>query len=281
MNLSEKQFVNVGAKRGIYEITALLEVIRGKGFVCGGYARYCLSPLPTNRVVYPGDLDIYCYTEEHFNTLKSELRKVGFSQSDGRRETQFAVLYSYFNSGEFAETKTYVGSDGREHPFSYYGPDVQLIKPALEGRVVTVGDPETILENFDFTVARAAIITPSWTIADKDFEADEMEQFLRIKNIHCPISSSLRFHKYAKKGYSSAAFEVYKLFEDWDTRGDEWKAQVKKEIEDIKDLYRKYEEMKASGLADRGMQITAKNLDEMKKQIGTALQAFYERRSID
>jgi len=79
-----------------------------------------------------------------------------------------------------------------------YRADYQAVD---EGAVVTIGTLEDILDNFDFTVVRAAILNRHEVMVDRDFMADEGNRRLVFKNIHCPVSSLLRALKYARKGY--------------------------------------------------------------------------------
>ena len=105
-------------------------------------------------------------------------------------------------------------------------PTLQLIKPVEEGAIVAVGEMEDILNNFDFTVVRCGLISSTEIMADIDFLKDEQKHILRIKNIHCPISSMLRCMKYSRKGYCIKPMEVLKLFADWDNRNDEYKERL-------------------------------------------------------
>jgi hypothetical protein len=96
----------------------------------------------------------------------------------------------------------------------------------LRGAIVTLGTMEEILENFDFTVVRAGILNSKEVMVDEDFENDEKHLYLRLKNIHCPISSLLRCCKYARKGYFMRPIEALKLFNDWTDRGDEYRSRM-------------------------------------------------------
>jgi len=63
-------------------------------------------------------------------------------------------------------------------------------------------------------------------MVDSDFPHDEKRRLLRFKNIHCPISSTLRCMKYSRKGYFLKPFEALKLFTDWDNRDDEYRTKL-------------------------------------------------------
>jgi len=101
-----------------------------------------------------------------------------------------------------------------------------LIKPIREGKIVASGEMKEILENFDFTVIRCGFTSSQKILVDADFLHDEERKILRLKNIHCPISSTLRCMKYAAKGYWLKPFETLKLFLDWDSRSDEYRNKL-------------------------------------------------------
>jgi len=105
-------------------------------------------------------------------------------------------------------------------------PTPQIIKPVIEGKIVTLGTEEEIINNFDFSIVRAAILSPTEVLVDEDFEEDEKHHLLRLKNIHCPISSLLRCCKYARKGYFMRPAEALKLFNDWVDRGEEYRVRI-------------------------------------------------------
>ena len=213
--LEEKNMKEIVVRRGITEILPILNYLDDKkAFICGGYARYCLSPHKTP--VEAIDVDIYCEDEETFQKIKLDLSQSGV---EVRFENNMAITYKQPIEGIFS-----------------YCPVLQLIKPIKEGKVVSIGDVNTVLENFDFTVIRCAIIKKDGKyigIADDDFEEDEKNKFLRIKNIHCPISSTLRFMKYARKGYFTRPMQIVSLFVDWDNRGDDYKAKIVDTLKEI------------------------------------------------
>jgi hypothetical protein len=103
---------------------------------------------------------------------------------------------------------------------------VQLIKPVKEGAIMTAGTMEEVLENFDFTVVRVGLLNKKEAMADRMFLEDEIAHHLRLRFIHCPISSLLRIMKYGKKGYWSSPNQVALLFIDWDHRPDEYRLKI-------------------------------------------------------
>jgi len=208
---SKQGFETVPLLRGFDQIRPLWRLIEDTRaatqkdcFICGGYARYCASP--RRDVVDAGDVDVYCETQEVFDHIFKTLKDKGL---EIKHENDVSVTWAVQKEGELA-----------------YVPVIQLIKPVLEGRIVAAGDRQTILENFDFTVIRAAIVSPESVMVDADFLHDEGKRILRLKNIHCPISSTLRCMKYARKGYWLRPLECLKLFIDWSDRGEEYRQKL-------------------------------------------------------
>jgi len=73
-----------------------------------------------------------------------------------------------------AENDISITYDQPDYESEVFGaPKIQLIKPVREGAIVAVGDRKTILENFDFTVVRCALLNPNEALVDADFEHDE------------------------------------------------------------------------------------------------------------
>lgn len=198
-------FKTIKAVRGIPQVAPVLDALRNKkAFICGGYARYMASPNTGKKLVKAGDVDIYCEDEATFEELYAHFKDAGL---EIRWDNPMAITYLKAPKGN-----------------RYHGcPVIQLIKPVEEGAVVAVGNMDHILSNFDFTVIRAGVIEDPETLevtvmVDEDFEDDEEKKYLRIKNIHCPISSMLRFMKYGRKGYHTRPAQIMKLFVDWDAR---------------------------------------------------------------
>lgn len=199
------EFTTVPIVRGFMEISHLYkDVTELGGIICGGYVRYCCSPRP-NPV--PGsDVDIYCKTDEVYDALKNWFQMI---KLESKHENDICITYKRPKEGTYA-----------------YAPPIQLIKPIREGKIVANGTMEEILSNFDFSVIRIGILSPTTAMADKDFLEDEKKMLLRLNNIHCPISSTMRCMKYAKKGYWIRPYEVLKLFSDWESRSDSYRMKV-------------------------------------------------------
>lgn len=202
--ISQKGFVLAPVYRGFDEIRTLYDdVLYAGGLVCGGYVRYMCSPA-TNPAP-ASDVDIYCPTEEVYDKIK----KLFDGEMEVKFENDISLTYKRVAEGKY-----------------FPSPIVQLIKPTKEGSIVTEGMMDSILENFDFTVVRCGLINRYKAIVDADFEHDEKKQILRLKNIHCPISSLLRCLKYAKKGYWMPPMHTLPLFLDWENRDEDYRAKI-------------------------------------------------------
>lgn len=205
--ISQSGFVTKPVLRGFTEIENLFNIVsQHKAFICGGYVRYMASerqdPFPAS------DVDVYCFDEETFNQLKVVFNNKGLDQ---KHENEICVTYS------------------RPIDFTnlfFSSPPIQLIKPVKDGAIVARGTMEEILDNFDFTVIRCGLQSKHIALVDADFEHDEQRKILRLKNIHCPISSTLRCCKYSRKGYWLPPTQALRLFFDWDDRSIEYKTEL-------------------------------------------------------
>lgn len=202
---SKQGFEIVPILRGFTEIRELYNLVYPLGgFICGGYVRWMVSP--RRDVTTASDVDVYCRNDDTFERISEELTKKYGLQIRHENEVSLTFIISdkYFRAC----------------------PPIQLIKPIREGRIVSSGSVRDILENFDFTVIRGALVTRDEALVDADFMHDESFRILRIKNIHCPISSTLRFCKYCEKGYWAPPMQITKLFIDWDNRSKEYKDRI-------------------------------------------------------
>lgn len=225
-------------RRGFYEITAIFALCQKAGAtICGGYARFCASPRPTTKVLPAGDVDLFPHSEDASKILLANLLAMGFEIAH-ENHVSISMKANKDNEGKLAHI-----------------PTPQIIKPVIEGAIVTLGTTEEILENFDFTIVRAAIISPTEVMVDDDFEDDENHGILRLKNIHCPISSLLRCCKYARKGYFLRPAEALKLFLDWTNRGDDYRQRMV-------ELFQESAKGKASSENPNGM--TQEEIDELE-----------------
>lgn len=199
-------FVKMKILRGFTEIKHVYSLIKDTGAtICGGYARYCAS---THKEPSPSiDLDIYCTDDAVMDIVRKRFEAALFTI---HIENEMSIIYN-----KRKDVPEYVAC-----------PKINLIKPRLEFRVVTKGSAEEIISNFDFSVVRCAIINEDEVLADEDFEKDESRKFIRIKNIHCPISSAIRFCKYYKKGYWTKPIQILKLFVDWNNRDESYRIRL-------------------------------------------------------
>lgn len=185
-------------KRGLTEIRKLLLIVSAcDGFVAGGYARYCLSPVP--KPVQPGDVDIFCKEEGAYGKIIQALKDQGAT-----------VKIQTVNATTMNPPSDWVAC-----------PMIQIINPA-----VMCGDPWSIISRFDFTIAIAALLGNIQGIAHKNFEEDEYAGRLIVNYIQCPIGNSVRLHKYLKKGYKVSIKELVKFFLDWESKSEERRQEI-------------------------------------------------------
>jgi len=197
-------YVKTRLLRGFTEVDELFEFIGDDAIICGGWARWCASnhkkpPMAT-------DVDVYCKSEESFEKLRVAFEATGTMPI-------------------YAEKPVAITYDKNQTRFPGC-PRIQLIKPMVKGRVVTMGSSEEILDNFDFSVVRACIVSSREVLVDEHFLEDEEKRVLRINNIHCPISTMYRVIKYIDKGYWIRPMELVKLFVDWEQRPEEYRTQL-------------------------------------------------------
>lgn len=194
-----EKLVKVKIVRNKELVKELLKTIGTReAYIMGGFARHCCSP---NKAQNYSDIDIYCRDEKAFESMRKKLKSIGLIEH--KKEYKVCIMYRK-NKNVFNNLK------------------VQLIKPIEDFNLKTKGSIEDILRNFDFSIARVGILNENYCIADEDFLKDEKAKKIRVKFIHCPISSTIRLMKYAKKGYKISPREVFKLFMDWDNRDDDY-----------------------------------------------------------
>jgi hypothetical protein len=199
------EWVTLDVYRGFTEISSIYDIaVRHNAVICGGYARFCASPLKDPAPA--GDVDVFPQDKNTYDNCLKEFQQIGYSIK--AENNMSATLLSPTSL-----------------PWALM-PTVQLIKPVVEGRVVSTGSMGDILSNFDFTVVRVGFLSPTKVMADGYFERDERNHTLRLKNIHCPVSSMLRCMKYARKGYWMRPSEAIRLFMDWNDRGEEYQLHL-------------------------------------------------------
>jgi len=228
---SKSGFETVKVVRGFTEIKNLFFYLKKSNIactICGGYVRYMASPL--ENPIPASDIDIYSETEEDVEKIKQFMHN---NNLEIKHENNIFITYKSLNY---------------THPWFGCLP-IQLIKPIKEGHIVALGDMKTILSNFDFTIIRAGLISETSVMVDADFVHDEQHKILRIKNIHCPVSSTLRCMKYSKKGYWLPPMQALKLFVDWQERGDDYRNRIVEFLEK----------------ANEGNKLSQEDIDELEK----------------
>lgn len=206
-------WIQIPAMRGIFEVEPILDLLdKHGGKIIGGYARYCCSPREQPNKA--GDVDIFPIgsTEKESNLVYKNLSEAFAAAGlKPKHENNVSVSYEVATSPPFNRCQT-----------------IQLIKPIIEGAVVTRGTVEEVLGSFDFTIVRCCLNSDRKTAtAWASFLDDEQNRKLRILNIHCPISSLLRVMKYGRKGYYMRPVEALKLFSDWEGRTMEYRNKIR------------------------------------------------------
>jgi len=206
---SQDGFVRVPIYRGFSEIEEFYSQVRlessNKCVILGGYVRFMCSPHP--RPARASDVDLYCPEQGDFEQMVKFFSKMEMTI---KHENDVSISYNNFEAG---------------HPF-FPCPEVQLIKPMAEGVIVTQGSLEEIISNFDFTVIRIGLLNNIWALADADFTHDETNKLLRIKRIHCPVSSLYRVMKYRLKGYWPPSSLIVAILQDWNNRDEDYKKEI-------------------------------------------------------
>ena len=192
--------------RGQDVIDTVFELTGGQGFICGGFARYAMSP--AEKPVVPGDIDIYCGTPEIFVAIADRFRDNPNCKQRGASEIE--VKYDFMIEDGF-----------EKHSYS-----IQLIRPIQIFNMISDGDWIRVLNHFDFTIAMCAILPNGEAFFHQDFLDHEQNKILVINNIHCPISSMKRVIKYTNRGYTITSNQLLKLFKDYEARDPEWKQLV-------------------------------------------------------
>ncbi len=205
---SEKKYKKVRVRRMIDDIDELLNIVADDGFIMGGFVRWCASPHKNPVPFY--DIDVYSKNRPAYERIISRARELSaFERWKGTPNSTACVW--------------------RERR-------VQFIQPKNQGRMVGYGSLEEILDNFDFTVCKAALLNKEYAIVHKDFEEHEENKLLIIDHVHCPIGTLVRVLKYVKKGYFIKPLELLKLFYDWDSRPAEYKSLMAEALNAIENF---------------------------------------------
>ena len=161
-------------------ITPLHNLIKEYGFIAGGSCRSLIEKEE------PKDYDIFCYTKEGYEPIKT-------------------ILLNMYG-------KT------RENALVFQMNNIQLIKPRENKYLKTYGTPFEVVSKFDFSVCRGYFDGKEAQFIDSDSLAHIEAKSLVINNIVCPISTTKRIIKYTKRGYFIKIREILKLYYEFSQR---------------------------------------------------------------
>lgn len=205
--------------RGADKIAPLWYKLNHKVKFVGGFVRWMVSP--NHDPAPPGDIDIYPNNTEDRDWVIKEIAKLGLERLPPASKAMVAAGTDtrFWHVTKLASTATLLT-----------GQKVQVINPVNAGHVVAKGTMDELLNNFDFTVTRAGLVSLDEAVVDDEFIEDEMARRLVIKEIHCPIGAVKRIAKYTRKGYYCSPSEIYKLFVNWDERNSEYKDELREAL---------------------------------------------------
>ena len=194
---NETGWTLVPLRRGIVELNGLLKIMEqvtadtGEPiYICGGYARWCASPL--YEPIPPNGIDVYCSGIKSYDSMAGIFDR------------------TLCMDRRIKHASTYCRPSDKGHVV-YYLPPLQLISPQYGSTEIP-----SILGRFDFSVCRIGIQDTRWAVADASFIADETRKQLNIKVVQSPWQTLSRCMKYVQRGYRLAPSETMKLFQAWD-----------------------------------------------------------------
>lgn len=180
--------------------TKVLDILPKETFIAGGFVRnMCFDS------DFPKDIDVFC--SEDSLTLVDK-----------------AMTSLISNGFKVVKNNSIVVTLFPSEQSTIRLPMIQIIKPRILRSGKTYGEMSDVINSFDFTVCRGAIVNPDTALVDEDFEKDNTDKKLVIKNIVCPVGNAMRVIRYRAKGYDIAAKEMFKLFLDWELLSDTNKA---------------------------------------------------------
>ena len=187
------------------------------GFIAGGCARYFASR--DKEAPMYSDIDVFCCGDDIIDAGLNYEALV----------KRFDDIYHYERTTPNARIYNIKLADDEPRM-------VQIIRPFENEWMQTYGSIEQVLEQFDFTIVKAAISSECYLIIHKNFDKDEEQKKLVITHINCPIAVAQRCMKYSKKGFRLYLKDTLKLFADWMERPQEYRERLMKLIQDSNDL---------------------------------------------
>jgi len=211
--------------RGITEIEELIDLCeRNNSFISGGYARYCMSP--AHNPIKPNDLDIFSSDMQNHEAIVQAFREnfstcIRFKEEILHRKEredvsdyQTEVNDAFYPDEEETEFAISFRPNLNAHPGLGSISKIQFIKPSAN-RTVS-GPLMDILDNFDFTICKVAILSRNVGIFHAGMPEDEISRMLRILGpIKNPIATFARVVKYVKKGYNLSPLTLIQILEAW------------------------------------------------------------------
>jgi hypothetical protein len=189
---------------------AVVNSIKDLGFVAGGSVRNIVQGEA------PRDYDIFCFEEDNFFKISDAIQAIGYER--------------YFLNEMVSR-----------HKNKETGIKIDVVRPRHDNRIRTVGPIRDVIQHFDFTVCRAAILDDQTLIVDEHFDRDIELKALRIRNVVCPLTSVRRIAKYATYGYKIEIIEILKLYKRWE----EYEEREKYTLMDLLDAVAEGEELNA------------------------------------
>lgn len=175
--LIDNEFITLPIIRGQDVINKIKFIFDYKGFITGGFPRWCTSP-NKNPVMYE-DIDIFTLNNTNHNLIKIELLKKNF------KLLMECNSYIIFSKNELI---------------------LQLTKPKINSFFFNFKSINDFLNSCDITVSRVCIYNTTYAIADKRYFFDEKNKIIRIvKKDPEKILHLGRIIKYMNKGYSIIA----------------------------------------------------------------------------
>lgn len=230
----EEMFVSDGRGEMDQIVIDVLELISDKGFIAGGCPRYYATKSSDDSY---SDIDVFCFAPiENEHGVLTPAGRIIIARSN------FGVLTDRFIDAGFKQFKETPNSvmfakdideDGQPVPNTDI---IQIIRPFQNEWMQTFGTMIEVLDQFDFTVSKIAILEKHLLLVHKEFKEHEETKKLVIKHINCPIAVMQRVVKYSKKGYRCFLKDSIKLFKEWVDRPQEYRDRLHELIETGEDI---------------------------------------------